>query len=234
MVADLIRGGARVGVSATSHKAINNVLAEVEQAADRLGLDYRGMRKTGDPDSAFDGSDRIENTADNEGVRRPVAAARRRHHVAVRARRDGQRVRLPGDRRGRADVAGRRRRRRNLRAQPDPARRPDAAPPCLPGLARGGHRGVGAGTRPGRRTPPSPPTAACSSPRPGACTPTCAGSSAGRSTTGGSTPTPTARGRPPVPGPAFGTCPSRTPATAPRHVRRRDAIAAEIERLVGR
>ncbi len=62
MIAALIADGARVGVTAVSHKAINNVLTELEAAADELGLTYQGARRIGDsPDSEFPGSDRIEN-----------------------------------------------------------------------------------------------------------------------------------------------------------------------------
>lgn len=65
MIAALIDGGARVGVTAVSHKAINNLLTELEAAADECGLTFRGVRKSGDStDSHFPGSSRIQNEAD--------------------------------------------------------------------------------------------------------------------------------------------------------------------------
>jgi predicted RecB family nuclease len=45
IVVDLIRRGRRVGVSATSHKAIHNMLAEVEKAAKEEGVPFRGLKK---------------------------------------------------------------------------------------------------------------------------------------------------------------------------------------------
>ena len=46
MIVDLIGAGARVGVTALSHKAINNLLAEVETAAAEEGVTFQGARKT--------------------------------------------------------------------------------------------------------------------------------------------------------------------------------------------
>src|SRR2546428_7399936 len=40
-----MRRGRRVGVAATSHKAIHNLLAEVEKAAREEGLAFRGLKK---------------------------------------------------------------------------------------------------------------------------------------------------------------------------------------------
>ena len=37
LIVDLIAHGHRVGVTALSHRAINNLLAEVEEAADEAG-----------------------------------------------------------------------------------------------------------------------------------------------------------------------------------------------------
>ncbi len=72
MIAALIADGARVGVTAVSHKAINNVLTELEAAADERRLTYRGARRIGESaDSQFRGSDRIENPADHTDCENP-------------------------------------------------------------------------------------------------------------------------------------------------------------------
>lgn len=56
---DLMRRGKRVGVVATSHKAIINLLEEVDACADEENFDFRGWKKAGDdPESNYD-SDRI-------------------------------------------------------------------------------------------------------------------------------------------------------------------------------
>jgi len=45
---DLMQHGLRVGVTATSHKAINNFLKKLDEAADELGTTFRGWRKKSD------------------------------------------------------------------------------------------------------------------------------------------------------------------------------------------
>ena len=45
IVVDLIRRGRRVGVAATSHKAIHNLLDEIERAAREEGVSIRGLKK---------------------------------------------------------------------------------------------------------------------------------------------------------------------------------------------
>jgi len=54
----LIDRGIRVGVTATSHKAINNFLSAVDEAADELGRQFRGWRRSGREDDRYE-SDRI-------------------------------------------------------------------------------------------------------------------------------------------------------------------------------
>ena len=56
LVTELMRQGRRVGVAATSHKAIHNLLAEVEEAAAEEGLRFRGLKKasTGNDESFYD------------------------------------------------------------------------------------------------------------------------------------------------------------------------------------
>jgi len=57
LITDLIRRGRRVGVTATSHKAIHNLLKEVEAAAIAEGVSFRGLKKasTGNEESFYDG-----------------------------------------------------------------------------------------------------------------------------------------------------------------------------------
>jgi predicted RecB family nuclease len=50
LIVSLIAGGKRVGVSATSHKAINNLLREVEKVALEEGVTFAGLKKGEDDD----------------------------------------------------------------------------------------------------------------------------------------------------------------------------------------
>ncbi|MBD0349280.1 MAG: AAA family ATPase, partial [Thermoleophilia bacterium] len=45
MIVELLAHGRRVGVTSTSHKAIHNLLLEVERVADREGVRFRGLKK---------------------------------------------------------------------------------------------------------------------------------------------------------------------------------------------
>jgi uncharacterized protein len=57
LVTHLMRLGRRVGVTATSHKVIHNLLAEVEKAARDEGLAFRGLKKaTGNQESVYGGT----------------------------------------------------------------------------------------------------------------------------------------------------------------------------------
>jgi uncharacterized protein len=49
----LMRLGRRVGVTSTSHKAIENLVAEIEQAAREEGFSFRGLKKGGDHEGPF-------------------------------------------------------------------------------------------------------------------------------------------------------------------------------------
>ena len=60
----LIAAGKRVGVAATSHKAINNLLAEVERVAAADGVPLHGSEE-GDDDDEFRG-EFVQDTDDNE------------------------------------------------------------------------------------------------------------------------------------------------------------------------
>ena len=54
LAVDLLGRGGRVGVAATSHKAINNLLAAIDEAADEAGASFRGWKKCTDADDAYD------------------------------------------------------------------------------------------------------------------------------------------------------------------------------------
>jgi predicted RecB family nuclease len=56
---DLMRRGKRVGIVATSHKAIVNLLEEIDCCADEEGFDFRGWKKAGDEDEDNYASKRI-------------------------------------------------------------------------------------------------------------------------------------------------------------------------------
>jgi predicted RecB family nuclease len=57
LITHLMLLGRRVGVTATSHKVIHNLLAEVEKAATEEGLAFRGLKKaTGSVESVYGGT----------------------------------------------------------------------------------------------------------------------------------------------------------------------------------
>jgi len=65
-----MRRGRRVGVVATSHKAIANLLREIDECADEERFDFRGWQRSSDEGNNYD-SDRITSTAhppENEEV----------------------------------------------------------------------------------------------------------------------------------------------------------------------
>jgi uncharacterized protein len=70
MVVRLLATGKRVGISATSHKVIENFLGKIFEAADRNGVDVRAIQKSGDEGSSLDGHQwlRVEKS-DNAKVR---------------------------------------------------------------------------------------------------------------------------------------------------------------------
>jgi predicted RecB family nuclease len=53
LILDLLGRGYRVGAASTSHKAINNLLREVESLAHELNVDFRGLKKSGAADTEF-------------------------------------------------------------------------------------------------------------------------------------------------------------------------------------
>jgi len=69
MAIALMRAGRRVGVTALSHKAIHKFLEEVEDAALKIGYEFRGLKKCGeDPGTQYDGRGLIENEPDNAAM----------------------------------------------------------------------------------------------------------------------------------------------------------------------
>ena len=67
LITDLMRRGRRVGVTATSHKAIHNLLNEVERAAADEGVSFRGLKKAGkDNDESRYDSEHITSETDTE------------------------------------------------------------------------------------------------------------------------------------------------------------------------
>lgn len=57
IVVHLLAAGHRVGIAAQSHKAIHNLLAEIEKVARDAGVRFKGLKKssTGNPESEFHG-----------------------------------------------------------------------------------------------------------------------------------------------------------------------------------
>ncbi len=88
LITELMRRGRRVGVTATSHKAIHNLLEEVERAAAEEGLSFRGIKKVGRQRRVP-----VRHHVDQQrerGCRVPACGQGRpalcRHRVAVRTR----------------------------------------------------------------------------------------------------------------------------------------------------
>jgi predicted RecB family nuclease len=69
MAIALMDAGQRVGVTALSHKAIHKFLEEVEDAAHKMGYEFRGLKKCGeDPGTQYEGRGLIENEPDNAAM----------------------------------------------------------------------------------------------------------------------------------------------------------------------
>jgi predicted RecB family nuclease len=65
LIVHLMRAGKRVGVTSNSHKAIQNLLEEVERVARAEHFEFRGLKKSGkEEESKFEG-DFIESSGDN-------------------------------------------------------------------------------------------------------------------------------------------------------------------------
>ena len=65
LIVSLLEAGRRVGVASLSHKAINNLLKEIEAFARERNLAFTGLKKNGDQDDEFRG-EFVENTTSNE------------------------------------------------------------------------------------------------------------------------------------------------------------------------
>ena len=64
-IVELLKNGKRVGVTAMTHKAINNLLKEIEKVARKRGVTFTGVKKSSnDPEQQFGGAV-IQDTADN-------------------------------------------------------------------------------------------------------------------------------------------------------------------------
>jgi uncharacterized protein len=68
LAVDLMRRGKRVGVAATSHKAISKLLEEIDEAAGESGFDFRGRQKCDPESDSAVRSDRIEVIDDSAAV----------------------------------------------------------------------------------------------------------------------------------------------------------------------
>ncbi len=72
LIVDLIAKGHRVGVTALSHRAINNLVAETERAAAERGIRFRGARKVADhPAGRVPDGGQIVNVTENADCRDP-------------------------------------------------------------------------------------------------------------------------------------------------------------------
>ena len=136
---DLMKAGQRVGVTALSHKAINQFLKEVES----VGYEFRGRKKSSGEDTEFEGRC-IDSSDGQRRSARPRAAADRGHVVPLLTARVRPACRHAVRGRGRADGARRRARGRDGGAEADPARRPEPAAAGFAGLASAGRGRVGA------------------------------------------------------------------------------------------
>ena len=88
LIAHLLENGKRVGVAAQSHKAIHNLLNEIEKFARETGLSFRGLKKSsGDnPESVYEGEFIKSRAAVQTHYRRRRShSAARRNGVAVLA-----------------------------------------------------------------------------------------------------------------------------------------------------
>ena len=65
-IATLLAGGKRIGVASHSHKAINNLLKAVEQAAVERGLRFRGIKKSPLEEQFLSGCGLVEDTLGND------------------------------------------------------------------------------------------------------------------------------------------------------------------------
>jgi uncharacterized protein len=74
MAVRLLASGQRVGISATSHKVIENFLGKVFEAAERGSVDVRAVQKVGEDGSSLAGHARLTVETDNGKVLRTLAS----------------------------------------------------------------------------------------------------------------------------------------------------------------
>jgi uncharacterized protein len=67
-IVELLKNGKRVGVSSTTHKAINNLLASIEKDAAAAGVSFAGVKKSSSEDQYLENCSCIANTCDNKEV----------------------------------------------------------------------------------------------------------------------------------------------------------------------
>jgi len=71
VIVELLRRGRRIAVSSNSHKAINNLLSQIERVAKIQNVTFRGVKKStaSNPDSTFEGEfiEDVLNNSDVEG-----------------------------------------------------------------------------------------------------------------------------------------------------------------------
>jgi uncharacterized protein len=70
-IVDLLKEKKRIGVSSNSHKAICNLLREIEKVAKEKGVSFKGAKKSSDEDDYLNGCGFIEDTTDNEVASAP-------------------------------------------------------------------------------------------------------------------------------------------------------------------
>jgi uncharacterized protein len=66
-IVDLLAQGLRVGVASNSHKAINNLLHEVERQASARGVQFRGAKKSSSEEQRLNGT-MIQDLSDNPAI----------------------------------------------------------------------------------------------------------------------------------------------------------------------
>jgi predicted RecB family nuclease len=136
MIVSLIRAGRRVGVTATSHKVISNLLAEAISVARAEGVDVRAVQR-GEPHAGP--GPRLVTRATRPTTSAPASTTvprpRGRDGLAVGLAEDERGRRRPVRRRSRPDVPRERRRDGRRRPELRPARRSAAARPAPPGGA---------------------------------------------------------------------------------------------------
>jgi uncharacterized protein len=76
VVVQMMREGQRVGISSNSHKAINNLLQEVEECAAEAAFTFRGVKKCSEDDesSRYSGGSSIENMSKGPAIAEDLAS----------------------------------------------------------------------------------------------------------------------------------------------------------------